>query len=193
MVQQCIEIASAIRQLRAQFPFNNYLAEDDGKNGPYSNIAATVKKILPTGSRILDFGAGACDKTAILQLLGYQCSACDDLQDDWHKLPGNSEKITSFASGVGIDFKLLGGSSLPFSKAEFSMVMLHDVLEHLHDSPCYLLNKIVELIAPGGFLFITVPNAVNIRKRLDVLRGRSNLPDFAGYYWYPGAWRGHIR
>lgn len=189
------KISSALARVRASFPFKDYLADDDGSTGPYSNIAATVLRYLPQpdSCRILDFGAGACDKTAVLQMLGYKCSACDDLQDDWHKLPGSCEKITSFAAETGIDFKLLRDLNLPFAASEFSMVMLHDVLEHLHDSPRCLLNRIVEFIAPGGFLFITVPNAVNIRKRLDVLRGRSNLPDFSGYYWYPGSWRGHIR
>jgi SAM-dependent methyltransferase len=73
------------------------------------------------------------------------------------------------------------------------MVMLHDVLEHLHDSPRGLLNDLLTLVRPGGLLFITVPNAVNIRKRLLVVTGRTNLPSFDSYYWYPGSWRGHIR
>ena len=58
------------------------------------------------------------------------------------------------------------------------MVMSHDVLEHLHHSPRDLLNDLCELIKPNALLFITVPNAVNIRKRIDVLRGKTNLPDY---------------
>ena len=42
-------------------------------------------------------------------------------------------------------------------------------------------------------MLITVPSAVNLRKRLAVLLGRTNLPRFESYYWYPGPWRGHIR
>jgi len=73
------------------------------------------------------------------------------------------------------------------------MVMCHDVLEHLHDSPRELLNDLAELIKPTGLLFITVPNAVNIRKRISVLVGNTNHPRFDTYYWYPGPWRGHVR
>ncbi len=51
----------------------------------------------------------------------------------------------------------------------------------------------MSLLKPGGYLFITVPNAVNVRKRLYVLAGKSNMMDFDIYYWYPGAWRGHVR
>ena len=25
------------------------------------------------------------------------------------------------------------------------------------------------------------------------MRGRTNLPQYDGYYWYPGSWRGHVR
>ncbi len=73
------------------------------------------------------------------------------------------------------------------------MIMLHDVLEHLHNSPRELLVLLLQFLKEDGLLFITVPNAVNIRKRIDVLRGRTNLPDYGGYYWYPGEWRGHVR
>ena len=73
------------------------------------------------------------------------------------------------------------------------MVMLHDVLEHLHGSPRDLLNDLLELTTPGGLLFVTVPNAANIKKRIELLFGRTNMHDFASYYWYPGPWRGHNR
>jgi len=45
----------------------------------------------------------------------------------------------------------------------------------------------------GGYLFVTVPNLANIRKRLDLMRGRSNLPNYDFYFWHPGTWRGPQR
>jgi len=183
----------AIQLTIKQFPFEGYMTSGGTVKESYLNIANTVLHYLQPGSRILDFGCGPCDKTAILQFLGFECSAYDDLQDDWHKIQGNREKITSFARECGIDFKLAIGCELPFEKNSFDMIMLHDVLEHLHDSPRDLLNDLIELIKPEGLLFVTVPNAVNIRKRIDVMFGRTNLPLFESYYWYPGAWRGHVR
>ena len=41
--------------------------------------------------------------------------------------------------------------------------------------------------------YINVPNAGNIKKRLSLLTGGTNLPRFERYYWSPGLWRGHIR
>lgn len=186
-------IDAAIRRTVDEFPIKGYIIPDKAMNGVYSNIANTVLRYLLPGSTILDFGSGPCDKTAVLQFLGFRCSAYDDLQDDWHKLPGNREKIRTFVKKCGIDFKLADSGIMPFDKNCFDMIMLHDVIEHLHDSPRDLINDLLELTKPNGLLFITVPNAVNIRKRLYVLFGKTNLPRFENYYWYPGPWRGHIR
>jgi len=187
-------ILNAIHRVRKHFPFAGYIKPgDDNKFGSYYNIASVVLRYLPSGSSILDFGCGPCNRTAVLQFLGFQCSACDDLQDAWCDLPGNREKIIAFANQCGIDFCLLQGNLLPFREHSFDMVMLTDVIEHLHDSPRSLLNDLLELVKPEGLLFVTVPNAVNIRKRLNVLVGRTNLPPFKQYFYYPSPWRGHIR
>lgn len=183
-------VDEAIRRTIEEFPFEGYMLPE---KGAYVHIANIALRHLKFGDSILDFGCGPCDKTAVLQFLGFHCSACDDLQDDWHKIPGNREKILSFANKCGIDFRQANTEMLPFDKNSFDMIMIHDVLEHLHDSPRDLLNDLLTLVKPNGLLFVTVPNAVNIRKRMDVLFGKTNLPPFEGFYWYPGSWRGHIR
>lgn len=184
----------AIGLLTTKFPFQTYTESAAiGTNGVYVNVAETVLKNLPVGSKILDFGCGPCDKAAILQFLGFQLTGYDDLQDDWHKISDNKERILSFAEESGIDFFLAVDDKLPFEKNSFDMVMLHDVLEHLHDSPRELLNDLLDVVRPGGLIFITVPNVVNIRKRIDVLFGNTNLPKFELFYWYPSRWRGHVR
>ena len=173
-----------------EFPFQNYIGEQVDL---YKIVARTVQKYLNKGDSILDFGSGPCDLTAVIATLGYKCSAYDDLLDNWHKLDNNKEKILKFASNFDIDFKLASDSYLPFNEQSFELVMLHHVLEHLHDSPRDLLNDLVNLIKPNGYLFITVPNAANIRKRISIVLGKTNLPPFDEFYWYPGPWRGHIR
>jgi SAM-dependent methyltransferase len=178
----------AIDIVKDKFPFKNYMTSDS-----YLNIANAVLKYLNPGNKILDFGCGPCDKTAVLQILGFECYAYDDLQDDWHKKKNNRNKIIAFANKCGINFKLTDEESLPFDKSFFDMIMLNDVLEHLHNSPRLLLNSLLEFAKPEGLLFITVPNAANIRKRIDLLFGNTNMPDYKSYYWYPDPWRGHIR
>lgn len=179
------------KQVRNEFPFPGYI--DNALNDVVDNIANTIKKYLVHGSKILDFGSGPCDKTAVIQCLGYECSAFDDLHDDWHRKNDNLKKIIDFTNKLQIDFNLAEDGYLPFPKEYFDMVMSHDVLEHLHDSPRDLLNDLCELLRPNGLLFLTVPNAANIRKRIAILRGGTNLPSYPTYYWYPGPWRGHVR
>ncbi len=185
-----VTLDEAIQSVKERFPFEGYV---DPERIPYHHIISTVLRHLSPGSRILDLGSGPCDKTAILQMLGFKCSAYDDLQDDWHKLLGNRDKIIAFAKDCGIDFRLADDGAPPFEKNSFDMLMMLDVLEHLHDSPRDLLNDMLEFVKPEGLLFATVPNAVNIRKRIAVFFGGTNLARFESYYWYPGPWRGHVR
>ena len=81
----------------------------------------------------------------------------------------------------------------PFEPETFDIIMMHDVIEHLHDSPREIVLKLVNFLKPEGFIFVTVPNAVNIKKRINVVLGRTNYPPYDQYYWGPGAWRGHVR
>ncbi len=181
------EFEEALKAVRAQFPLAGYM---DTHVGAYESVARTVRRYLPVGSRVLDFGSGPMDKTAVIQKLGYLCSACDDLNDPWH--PTRREIILKFAKEQGIDFRVVDGR-LPFASQSFDMVMIHDVLEHLHDSPRDLTGALVELIRDEGFFFATMPNAGNVRKRIALLRGGTNLPDFDWYFWLPSPWRGHVR
>jgi SAM-dependent methyltransferase len=180
-------IERALAGVAADFPFKGYL---EASPRAHEQIAETVARLLPDGGRILDFAAGPLDKTAVLQRLGYACTAYDDLADAWHSVDGNREKILDFAAHEGIDYHV---PPAPIPAGPFEMVMAHDVLEHLHDSPRGVLNELVSRLAHGGYLFVTVPNAGNARKRAALLRGRTNLPDFAFYYWFEGPWRGHVR
>lgn len=186
---RCVSAVDAWHVVKARFPFPGYMTRDAG----HIAIGTTVARYLEPGARILDFGAGPCDKTAVVAALGYVCTAADDLKDEWHLIDGNRQAILDFAASSGITYVQLDGSSFPFERDAFDMVMLHDVLEHLHDSPRSLLIALLRAVRAEGYLFVTVPNHVNLRKRIDALRGRTILPAFPRYYWYPDPWRGHVR
>jgi len=186
-----MSIEDCKKKVQKEFPFPGYI--DNTLDTVENSLLNIINKYLDYGSKILDFGSGPCDKTAVIQCAGYECSAFDDLLDDWHRKEDNLNKIIEFTKKFNIDFRLAEDGYLPFPKNYFDMIMAHGVLEHLHDSPRNILNDLCELLKPNGLLFITVPNAVNIRKRISVLRGKTNLPSYETYYWYPGSWRGHVR
>lgn len=184
-----VALQKAWDRVAACFPFPGYL---DPLRPGTEDVARTVSRYLPAGSHVLDFGAGPADKTAVLAVLGYECTAMDDLKDEWHVRGNARELILDFAADTGVQFLPLDGDGLP-PDAQFDMVMLHSVVQHLHESPRDLLVGLTERIRAGGYLFITVPNHVNLRKRVAVLRGRTSHAPYVLYYWYPGQWRGYVR
>ena len=177
----------ALEWLKARFPFKDYI---DNNTAPYFTVGDVVRKYLNPGDRLFDLGSGPCDKTAIAQAMGVQCTAVDDLADDWHKAGDNIKRIEEFADQAGISFSR---EFKPLQPDTFDMIMMNDVLEHIHDSPRELLVELVKGLKTDGHLFVSVPNLANIRKRLDLLRGRTNLARYPLYYWYKGVWRGPQR
>jgi SAM-dependent methyltransferase len=182
----------ALALLEEAFPFDGYL-EGVGRE-VYLDVAGTVARRLEPGARILDFGCGPLDKTALFSLMGYECVGVDDLQDAWHLEEGVVDTILRFADEMEIEFHR-GSRDDAEGELEgpFDMVALLSVLEHLHESPRLLLNDLLRRLRDGGLLLVTVPNAVNLRKRLAVLAGRTNYPPFDEFFWYPSTWRGHVR
>lgn len=187
------DVLAAVAQVDALFPFPGYISE--GVRQGMSRIVPLVSAHLPPGGlRLLDIGSGPLDKTAVWSRLGFQCHAVDDLSDPWHRRDGNLDRIRAFADQMGIRFHLQGDDyAIPFPREHFDLVTVFDVIEHLHESPRGLLNTAGEHLKTGGLLAITTPNSVNLRKRLDVLRGRSNFPPVDQFYLSSPGWRGHVR
>ncbi|HZK78892.1 MAG TPA: hypothetical protein VFC35_08285, partial [Gemmatimonadaceae bacterium] len=65
-------IGETVQRVSLRFPIEGYMTSIK-TGGSYATIAGTVVKYLEPGSSILDFGCGPCDKTAILQELGFKC------------------------------------------------------------------------------------------------------------------------
>lgn len=187
-----LDAAAALREVMRIIPFPTYM--NRSREASCRHVASTLRRLAPPPRRVLDFGSSPADITSMLSLMGYDCSAADDLRDPWHLAPGARQRILDFNQTTGVRFHILEDAKpWPWAKGEFDVVMLHHVMEHLHDSPKDLLNSLVGLLADNGLLYITVPNAANLRKRLAVLRGGTNHPPFAFFYWHQGPWRGHVR
>jgi 2-polyprenyl-3-methyl-5-hydroxy-6-metoxy-1,4-benzoquinol methylase len=184
------EIRAAIAETISRFPFAGYM---EARSDAHQSIVANCVRLLQPGARVLDYGAGPCDTTAILARLGFQCCAVDDLSDDWHQLGRNRVLIEDFAAQSRVGLTVAGNVPAALAADAFDMVMIHDVIEHIADSPRALLVRLIDLIRPGGYLYISVPNAVNLRKRLLVLSGKTNYPRFPAYFWSGDHWRGHKR
>jgi SAM-dependent methyltransferase len=187
------DVQKALAEVDAAFPFPGYISE--GARQGLAHIIPTVSALLPAGARrLLDIGSGPMDKTAVWSRLGFHCHAADDLSDPWHRRGDNLQKIVAFARRMDIRFHLQEGDySLPFPRDAFDVVTIFDVIEHLHESPRGILNAAGGHLKEGGLLAVTMPNSVNLRKRVDVLRGRSNYPPVDQFFLSSPGWRGHVR
>jgi len=189
------QLKKAFTELALAFPFKDYISSCC--HYEMHVILYTLSKFLPCfkGKRLLDIGSGPMDKTAVFQLLGFQCSAVDDLSDPWHKRDDNISKIKAFADRMGITFynQKAGDYTIPFETESFDVVCSLAVIEHLHESPRSLLNTMGIHLKENGLLVIVMPNSVNIRKRLSVLRGRTNYVPIDQFFYSLDTWRGHVR
>jgi SAM-dependent methyltransferase len=187
------QVLRAVDEVEAAFPFPGYISR--GLREALATVIPIVASHLSgPGRRLLDLGAGPMDKTAVWSRLGFDCHASDDLSDPWHDRDGARARIIEFAGRMGIRFHLDDcDAPLPFPRESFDVVTVCDVIEHLHASPRGILNAAGEHLVSGGLLVVTMPNSVNLRKRIDVLRGRSNYPPVDQFFLSTPAWRGHVR
>jgi SAM-dependent methyltransferase len=110
-------------------------------------LAADVTRDLPAGYRVLEVG---CGTGSVLQELERVCAR------------GQVIGMDKFAEGL--DFArqrtscplVVGDAHDPPFGAEFAVVGLFDVLEHLAEDES-VLTRMGELLLPGGALLLTVP------------------------------------
>jgi SAM-dependent methyltransferase len=188
------DILTAIKKVEEAFPFKGYITK--GKRKGMIDLAQQLDCHLKgEGGRLLDIGSGPMETTAVFAQLGYECCAVDDLSDPWHRRNDNLEAIIQFSKQMGIDFHLQSYDdySIPFLHDSFDIVILNAVIEHLHESPRNILNTAGSFLRTDGLICVTMPNSVNLRKRLSVLRGLSNYPPIDQFFHCCGRWRGHVR
>jgi 2-polyprenyl-3-methyl-5-hydroxy-6-metoxy-1,4-benzoquinol methylase len=186
-------VSDAVRSVKLAFPFPSYLGPDFEEEA--SVTCGAVRQLSPPPGRLLDIGSGPMNLTAVFSNLGYDCSAIDDLDDPWHAVGDNRRRICEFARSAGIDY--IAGSAEKASEElpdeSFDVVVMTGVIEHLHQSPRDLLNAAFRLTKTGGIVAVTMPNSVNLRKRMSVIQGKTNYPEVSGFLYSTGTWRGHVR
>jgi SAM-dependent methyltransferase len=182
----------AFNFLRSKYPIRNYLNDMETE---HIFIANLIRRFLPKSGRILDLGCGGLNKSALMALLGYEVHGVDDYQDPWHVRDDNLVKLRRFAKDFRITLTIQrpGHYALDYPENYFDGCIISNVIEHLNESPRDLLNNAGLSVREGGYLFVTMPNSVNLRKRLSVLRGKSNYPSVQMFYHCIGSWRGHVR
>ena len=184
-------VRQEIKELQRRYPYPEVINDTADA---IETLALTLRCLAPDGGHLLDIGCGAMDKTMTFQQMGYRCVGYDDFQDPWHSKKENLDPLLAFAKEIGVEVHIEDGSNpVPWEPASFDIVTIFNVIEHLHESPRDILNFAGKYLKTGGLLLVGMPNSVNLRKRLSVLRGQSNYTPAQGFYENDGPWRGHVR
>lgn len=125
-----------------------------------SEVASFMGSILKPGSRVLDVGCGFGTLLNILKtkygavVQGIELATVD------------VEAAKTFYS-----LELFNGSLkdffLKYSDQKFDLIALHHTFEHMSE-PRAELATMREMLAPGGVLYIGVPNVMNLKKRPEI-------------------------
>jgi len=110
---------------------------------------------VPAGARVLDYGCG---------LAGYLC----DFHDRGVAISGAeiAEYVVEACRKNGFDVhKVNDFSYIPFLDAEFDIVYLMQVFEHLRD-PHGFMNELARILKNDGTLYLAVPNAASIWRKI---------------------------
>jgi predicted SAM-dependent methyltransferase len=65
------------------------------------------------------------------------------------------------------------GEKTPALPNRYNIIVLAEVIEHLHVSPIIVLKSLWNILRDGGILFISTPNGVYFTKRIQMLFGKN--------------------
>lgn len=130
---------------------------------PFSSQSIAIEYAVrhPVKGQLLEIGPGSGAMTSVFRDLGYEVTV---IEAD----PRYAEMAGQYAANLlcqdveTVEWDKLGA---------FDLVVLGDILEHLHD-PLSVLYHCVDHLAPGGRVVITIANVAHWSVRLKLLLGR---------------------
>jgi SAM-dependent methyltransferase len=117
-----------------------FVAEMPSEREPLLLLMQEAAARLPSGSRVLDAGAGNAPYRELFE-------HCSYVSSDWSDSPHEG------AARVDVVASL---DALPMDDASFDAVLNTQVLEHVAD-PARVASELFRVLAPGGRLFMTAP------------------------------------
>ncbi len=107
------------------------------------------------GQRVLDYGCGNVGYLADFHARGVNIAGAE-----------LSARVVSECQQNGYDVRQVKSfSEIPFDNAEFDIVYLMQVFEHLRD-PNLFLAELGRILKPNGLLYLAVPNAGSFWRRV---------------------------
>jgi SAM-dependent methyltransferase len=169
----------------------------DDQLGDIPRIAFNIRLALngadPRAISICDIGGGVGLFSTGCAALGMNALLIDDFADPINRRVGDSVFVVHKKYGVRILSRNVITDGLADISERFDVVTTFDSMEHWHHSPKRLFRQVGDqLLKPGGRFVLSVPNSVNVRKRLSVPLGIGKWSSMEDWYEEP-EFRGHVR
>lgn len=148
-----------MNELHQQIPQEDHLSKRQYR----MDIAHHLSSGPQRPGRVLDLGCGpdAYDLKA-MRSQGSQALVGIDMSSDLSNNDGNICYIRSDIDDL----------SLPFLAESFDTILLHNVIEHLHN-PMRVLREAHRVLTPGGVLSVITENQACLKNRMKLLIGMS--------------------
>ena len=140
---------------------------------------AVLALVTPSHRLVLDVGCGAGGNARALHALG-------KIVDGITLSPEEARQASAWCRDVTV-YNVEQG--LPESaRGPYDLCLCSHVIEHLRD-PSPLLTAVRRILAPNGGLLVALPNILQFRHRLELLRGRfeyesGGIMDSTHVRWY---------
>ena len=162
---------ATLKRVYAVLEDNVYAAEDDNRRRTAEEHLALVTKHQQRPARLLDVGCATGAFVSVAQVAGWQTTG---LEASAWAVARARKRCPQASFTVG----LLEEADFP--AASFEVITLWDVLEHVR-SPQETLQRVHGWLAPGGWLFLNLPNADSLVARL---MGRHWVLLLREHLWY---------
>jgi SAM-dependent methyltransferase len=141
---------------------------------------------------VCDIGGGVGMFSVACTALGWRSILVDDLGDGVNRQYGDSALGPHRRHGVQVIQKDALEGELPIAPESLDVVTCFNVMEHFHRSPKKLFRSLAAMLKPGGSFILSVPNCVNLRKRITVPLGYGKWSSM-GEWYEAEQFRSHVR
>ena len=155
----------------------------------YPSIVRFLAPLAPlSGRRVLDLGGGVGSLAVALHAA---------YGGDYHLAefgaprPRAVEVGARFGLSAYHSVELGAADGLAALPADYDLILLVEVVEHLLGNPLFLFRDLHDHLRPGGHLLITTPNEARLTNRMRLLLGRS-IKDAHRYPRNRGEVNGHV-
>lgn len=123
-------------------------------------IEDLCRRHFPDARRILELGCGTGYVTQALR------KALPDAAISASEIYANGLNHAQRRLGAGVELLQMDAREIPF-REEFDLICAFDVLEHI-DEDTHVLKRIVEALAPGGGVMLSVPQHRFLWSQVDI-------------------------